>query len=325
MPAPFISVIVPSFNQGRFIERTLLSVLRQKYSGRFELIVSDGGSTDETVDILKKYSDRITWWSKKDKGFADAVNKGVKAAKGEVLGIQSSDDFYLENTFENIMSGFNAHGDAGFISGRDLGIDLEGRVLWARRQSGKLTPKSVLLGPESICQHASFIKRSLYERIGGLKTDIDMCADMDLWYRASHFQPGYFISSQAGVYQVQPAQRTQTSKKFYENLVRMVESCEASPEYAAVSRLSPEEKRSLFLFWEIVYTLNYDKATGISIARKNIGNMAGLDKRTSALIAKYAKNPVDHTLHLLRSGGFISAVADKLYAKTSKANLDWWK
>jgi len=95
MPAPFISVIVPSFNQGRFIERTLLSVLRQKYSGRFELIVSDGGSTDETVDILKKYSDRITWWSKKDKGFADASIKGSRRLKARSWGYKAAMIFIL--------------------------------------------------------------------------------------------------------------------------------------------------------------------------------------------------------------------------------------
>jgi glycosyltransferase involved in cell wall biosynthesis len=95
--SPDISIVIPSFNQGQYIERTLLSILKQEYPGKVEVIVSDGGSADNTVDVLKKYDKQITWWSEKDAGYADAVNKGFAKATGEIFAIQSSDDFYLQN------------------------------------------------------------------------------------------------------------------------------------------------------------------------------------------------------------------------------------
>src|SRR3712207_4758529 len=103
---PSLSIVIPSWNQGRFIERTLLSILRQDYPGSVQVIVSDGGSADETVDVLKRYEDRITWWSARDKGFVDAVTKGLAQVTGEIIAIQSSDDYYLPGAFRRMAEGF---------------------------------------------------------------------------------------------------------------------------------------------------------------------------------------------------------------------------
>ncbi|MEJ7663682.1 MAG: glycosyltransferase [Hymenobacter sp.] len=115
---PSISVVIPSWNQGRFIGRTLDSILKQDYPGEVQVIVSDGGSTDETVDVLKSYGDRLTWWSARDKGFVGAVTEGVARATGEILAVQSSDDYYLPGAFRAMAAAFQKYPAASFISGR---------------------------------------------------------------------------------------------------------------------------------------------------------------------------------------------------------------
>jgi glycosyltransferase involved in cell wall biosynthesis len=95
---PSISVVIPSFNQGQYIEETILSVLGQQYPN-LEILVIDGGSTDNTIEILKKYSDRISYWhSKKDKGQADAINQGMNLSSGKIVCWLNSDDMYLPGT-----------------------------------------------------------------------------------------------------------------------------------------------------------------------------------------------------------------------------------
>jgi glycosyltransferase involved in cell wall biosynthesis len=100
---PKISIVMPSYNQGEFIERSILSVLNQNYSN-IELIIIDGGSTDNTIEILKKYDEYITYWiSEPDNGQSDALNKGFEIATGDIYGWLNSDDLYLPNTFSIVI------------------------------------------------------------------------------------------------------------------------------------------------------------------------------------------------------------------------------
>jgi glycosyltransferase involved in cell wall biosynthesis len=114
---PLVSIITPSFNQGQFIEETINSILSQTYRP-LELIVIDGGSTDNTVDILRKYDDQITWISEPDEGQADAVNKGFKLARGEIIGWLNSDDVYFTKTaVESMAQAFQTYPEADIIYG----------------------------------------------------------------------------------------------------------------------------------------------------------------------------------------------------------------
>jgi glycosyltransferase involved in cell wall biosynthesis len=103
---PLISIITPSFNQGAYIEQTILSVLHQDY-GHVEHIVVDGGSTDATLDVLRRYP-HLKWVSEKDRGQADALNKGLALAKGDIIGWVNSDDYYQDNIFGSVVGHFRA-------------------------------------------------------------------------------------------------------------------------------------------------------------------------------------------------------------------------
>lgn len=124
-----ISIVVPSYNQGRYIEETLLSILNQGIDG-LQLIVMDGGSTDETVSILEKYSNQIdVWVSEKDGGQTDAINKGVKHVRGDIIGWINSDDVYTPGSLKKVLDIFRSRPDVDVIHGDRLLLDAESRVV----------------------------------------------------------------------------------------------------------------------------------------------------------------------------------------------------
>jgi glycosyltransferase involved in cell wall biosynthesis len=112
-----LSIVTPSYNQGRFLEETILSVLNQGYEP-LEYIVIDGGSTDESVEIIKRYQDRLTYWvSEKDRGQVHAINKGLERVTGDVFAFINSDDIYFPGAFNSVMSYFKDHPDASWVCG----------------------------------------------------------------------------------------------------------------------------------------------------------------------------------------------------------------
>lgn len=135
---PKITIVTPSFNQGRYIEEALLSVKKQDYPN-LEHIVIDGGSTDQTLDILKRYGDRTDWrhlrWvSERDRGQSDALNKGFRAATGEIIGWLNSDDRYRPGAFAALMQAWHSHPGADILYGDYTWIDQSGRVRRVRRE-----------------------------------------------------------------------------------------------------------------------------------------------------------------------------------------------
>lgn len=125
---PKISIVMPSFNQDKFIERSILSVLNQNYPN-YQLIIIDGGSTDKTIDIIKKYEDKIFYWvSEKDSGQSDALNKGFAKCDGEIYGWLNSDDIYLPNAFYNVVNSLKKNTDKKIVFGDWLSLDVEDNV-----------------------------------------------------------------------------------------------------------------------------------------------------------------------------------------------------
>src|SRR5215213_6927220 len=114
---PKVSIIIPSFNQGQFLEATIRSALEQDYPNT-EFIVVDGGSKDNSVEIIKKYQDRFSWWvSEKDKGHADALNKGFSHATGDIMAWLNSDDIYLPGAISEAASILQSRTDVGMVYG----------------------------------------------------------------------------------------------------------------------------------------------------------------------------------------------------------------
>lgn len=181
---PLVSVITPSYNQGQFIKETIDSVLSQDYPN-VEYIVIDGGSTDETVDILRSYGDRIKWVSEKDDGQADAVDKGLKIATGEIIGWLNSDDTYTEGAIRTAVDYLESRPDTDMVYGEGWYMDKDS-VITGRYNTEKYS-KSRLAETCFICQPSAFFRKSLVDRAGGLDASLHLCMDYELWMRFANF------------------------------------------------------------------------------------------------------------------------------------------
>ena len=179
---PLVSIITPSYNQSRFLELTIRSVLEQDYPN-IEYILVDGGSTDESVDIIKRYADRFAWWvSEKDMGHADALNKGFSHASGEILAWLNSDDTYIPGAISGAVAALMAHPDAGMVYGDADLTNEKGNVIghFASRQTDY---QRLLRGSVHIPQATTFFRADLWKNLGPLSLSLFYAFDYDLWVR----------------------------------------------------------------------------------------------------------------------------------------------
>lgn len=191
MPPPLVSIITPSYNQAAFLEATLRSVLAQGYSN-LEYIVVDGGSTDGSVDIIKKYADKLAWWvSESDAGQADAINKGLARANGEIVAWLNSDDLYRPGAIQQAVSALHQHPDAGMVYADLDSIDRSGRVFNTihYRQFSLLD----LLSFEIIGQPTVFIRRAVLQQAGALDAEYRYLLDHQLWLRMLQLAPAVYV------------------------------------------------------------------------------------------------------------------------------------
>jgi glycosyltransferase involved in cell wall biosynthesis len=176
---PRISIVTPTFNSAAHLEQTIQSVLGQEY-GRVEYIIVDGGSTDGTLEIIQRYEAELAGWSSEpDTGIADAFNKGVRRATGDIVGIINSDDYYAPGTFRAVAEAYRAHGDAAIAHGDIQWIEPT-RTLHLRP---RLSPRAHYYGMPAY--HATcFVPRAVYEKLGTFNTGFRIAMDYDFLVRA---------------------------------------------------------------------------------------------------------------------------------------------
>jgi glycosyltransferase involved in cell wall biosynthesis len=189
---PFVTIVTPSYNQAPFLEATIRSVLEQDYS-HIEYIIIDGGSTDGSLEIIKKYADRLAFWSsEKDRGQTDAINKGFARATGEVLAWINSDDTYEPGTVREAVDEMQAHPEMGMIYGDANFIDDHGRVI-GRFPAAQTDYLRLRRGYVHIPQQATFFRRDLWQQVGPLDPSFFFAMDYDLWVRIAKIAPLLYI------------------------------------------------------------------------------------------------------------------------------------
>lgn len=180
---PRISIVTPSYNQGEFIEETIRSVLLQGYPN-LEYMLVDGGSTDNSLEIIKKYEKYLSYWvSEPDKGPTDAINKGWQRASGEIIAYLNSDDAYFPGALATVAEAFQQNPQAKAICGKEVRINKEGLVLaeYSVKEGNRLS----LLNLNAPPQPATFIKKILLDSVGGIDLNIKYIFDLELCLRIS--------------------------------------------------------------------------------------------------------------------------------------------
>lgn len=212
---PRITVITPSYNQGEFIAETIESVLGQEYP-ELEYLVIDGGSTDGTLDVLKRYEGRLDWVSEPDRGQSDAINKGIRKATGDIIAYLNSDDLYDAGALRKVAGYFEAHPGCLWVTGRCGIIDAKGRETrgyiaayknFLLRRYGY----NILLVTNFISQPATFIRREAFGELGLFDESQHRVMDYEFWLRLGRKYPPGFIDDCLAHFRVHPGSKTSSS------------------------------------------------------------------------------------------------------------------
>jgi len=179
---PLVTIVTPSYNQAAYLEETIQSVLNQDYKN-IQYIIVDGASTDGSVDLIKRYENKIIKWiSESDRGQTDAINKGFSLAKGEIIGWLNSDDTLLPHAVSEAVRFLIDNPAVGLIYGDANYIDGNSEVI-GKFPAAQTTLKRLRRGYVHIPQQASFFRKSLWDRVGPLDPSFFFAMDYDLWVR----------------------------------------------------------------------------------------------------------------------------------------------
>jgi len=229
MPIPIITVVTPSFNQGEFLAETIESVISQEGAFVLDYIIVDGGSTDNSVDIIKRYDALLKnrewpvkcrginfhWMSEKDNGQTEALMKGFRMAGGEILAWLNSDDTYLPRALHAATVFFLDHPDTGLMYGDAHFCNAEGAIIGRYRTDtfdlDKLSYANI------ICQPSAFFTRAAYEAVGGLDDTLHFSMDFDLWIRIAKRFPCRYLPGYFSTYRLHEASKTIRDETLYQN------------------------------------------------------------------------------------------------------------
>jgi len=183
-----ISIVTTNYNTDKYLEQTIQSVLNQKGDFELEYIITDGGSTDNSLDIIKKYKDRLKYISEKDKGQSDGINKGLKMATGDIVAFLNADDVYTDGALDKVVTYFKENPDCMWLTGYGKIIDENGKQIkkyiteYKNRKLRKFTFEQLLI-ENCISQPATFWRRKLLDEMGYIDESLHYSMDQDLWAR----------------------------------------------------------------------------------------------------------------------------------------------
>ena len=233
---PLVSIITPSYNQARFLEETIHSVLSQDYPN-LEYILVDGGSTDGSLEIIQRYADRLAWWvSESDRGQTDAINKGFAHARGEVLAWLNSDDTYLPGAITQAVAFLQAHPEASLVYGDANLVDEHGNILgsFPARQTDL---RRMLRGSVHIPQQASFFRGELWPKVGPLDPEFYFAMDYELWLRLAKQGELIYTPQRWANFRLHQGGKTQLSDdRCYPEMIRAARRLTGHPPVALIFR-----------------------------------------------------------------------------------------
>lgn len=226
---PSVSIVTPSLNQGRFIRATIESILMQDYPN-LEYWVIDGGSKDETVGILKSYGDRIHWISEPDSGQSQAVNKGWKCSKGDILGWVNADDLIQPLAVRSAVEVLLAKQSIGAVYGDTIYIDDHDQVIEQYSTYEYNYERLVIETENFIPQPSVFMRRTILEKTGFLNEKLHYLMDYDLWLRMGLFTSMEYLPIQMGALRLHPTAKTvKAMSKFANELVFIYQELFSNP------------------------------------------------------------------------------------------------
>jgi GT2 family glycosyltransferase len=240
---PLVSIVTPSFNQAPFLEQTIVSVLEQDYPA-VEYIIIDGGSTDGSIEVIRRYADRLAHWeSGPDGGQADAINKGWSRCRGEVVAYLNSDDYYLPGAITRAVAAFEQHADIDIVCGQGQFVSHDGRYVqtsafgvgddgsWNLFDVGRFT---------SVPQPAAFLRKRVLDTVGFLDPSLHYTLDADLFLRAfAHFKGAALPATLAALRMHDTSKSVATGAKFAPEFVRIARRMIARPHNYPRYRIAP--------------------------------------------------------------------------------------
>jgi glycosyltransferase involved in cell wall biosynthesis len=283
---PKITIVTPSFNQAKYLEDTILSVLNQGYPN-LEYIVIDGGSTDESVDIIKKYEKQLAFWkSEKDNGLYNAIQQGFDKSTGEIMAWLNADDMHHQKCLFTVARIFQKFGQVQWLMGINTFFDESGRPFiyddlpygqrWSRR-------RLLLSDGRFIQQESVFWRRTLWEKAGGLiKQQHSLAADFELWLRFSRHEKLYTTTFMLGGFRFRTEnQKSYEQREEYLNQVRAILSKEYKADFSsqtikfklALAKWIPKKKwrnKVIVKILDLPPRIEFDREQEMILSQRNL-------------------------------------------------------